>query len=126
MSARLPIALAVGLIIAALAGCGSESSAPPEIGAGPNVGASIRVADCLDWNQATTEERLGTISQLKQFAGGPVLEGSETGPAGTGSVLDDEKAYDLFNGWCKQQFAQGFKLYKLYQRAAAFRGQPAQ
>jgi hypothetical protein len=55
-----------------------------------------------------------------------VLEGSETGPAGTGSVLEDKDAYDLLSSYCGNQFAQGFKLYKLYQRAAAFRGRPAQ
>ena len=43
-------------------------------------------------------------------------------PHGTGSVLDDKQAYDLFNNWCKQSFARGFKLYHLYQRAAGFEG----
>jgi hypothetical protein len=120
-------ALATGLLVAILAGCGSGSSQPPRLGAGPNVGAPINLADCHDWNQATTEERLGTLAQLKNFAGGPVLGGSAANPeANTGAVLDDKKAYDLLDSACKPTFAQGFQLYKLYQRAAAFAGEPAQ
>jgi hypothetical protein len=122
----LATAVAAGLTIATFAGCGSGSSTPPRLGAGPNVGAPINLADCRDWNQATTEERLGTIRQLKDFAGGAVVGGSATAPSGTGSVLDDKKAYDLFSSYCKQSFAQGFKLYKLYERAAAFSGKPEQ
>ena len=45
---------------------------------------------------------------------------------GTGSVLDDKQAYDLFNSYCEESFARGFKLYHLYQRAAGFAGQPPQ
>ena len=37
-------------------------------------------------------------------------------------MLDDEKAYDLFDSYCENEFARGFKLYKLYARAAAFSG----
>ena len=44
-------------------------------------------------------------------------------PSGTGSVLDDKQAYDLFDNCCKESFARGFKLYQLYQRAAGFEGQ---
>lgn len=122
----LPIAAAIGLTIALFAGCGSGSSSPPRLGAGPNVGAPINLADCHDWNQAATAERLGTIDQLRNFGGGEVVGGSSTAPAGTGSVLDGEKAYELLNSYCKQEFAQGFKLYKLYERAAAFAGRPSQ
>jgi hypothetical protein len=126
MSSRLATAVAVASLAALLAACGSSSEAPPP-GAGPNVGASISLADCHDWNQATTEERLGTLSELKNFAGGQVLGGTASNPeANTGAVLDDKRAYDLLNGACHQSFAQGFKLYKLYQRAAAFAGGPAQ
>jgi hypothetical protein len=123
---RLPLLLSAILATAALAasGCGSGSSNQPQSGAGPNVGQPISLADCGDWNQANTEQRLGTIDQLKGFAGGPVIGNDASSPSGTGSVLDDEKAYDLFNNWCKQDFARGFKLYKLYERAAAFTGQP--
>ena len=115
------------LVALLIVGCGGGSSERPRLGAGPNVGAPIYLADCHDWNQATTEERLGTLAQLKNFASGPVLGGSATNPkANSGAVLDDEKAYDLLQSACKPTFAQGFQLYKLYQRAASFAGEPAQ
>jgi hypothetical protein len=109
---------------ALLAACGSGSSTQPQVDVGPNVGQPINLADCHDWNQANTEQRLGTIKQLKDFAGGPVVGNNASAPSGRGSVLDDKKAYELFNRYCAQDFARGFKLYKLYERAAAFTGQP--
>jgi hypothetical protein len=114
------------LAILAVAGCGGGTNAQPQVDVGPNVGQPIALADCHDWEQANTEQRLGTIRDLKNFAGGPVVGNNASSPSGTGSVLDDDKAYDLFNNWCKEDFARGFKLYKLYERAAAFTGQPAQ
>ena len=62
---------------------------------------------------------MGTIHDLKEFAGGPVGTGRLHG-----NVLDDEDAYRVLQGWCKNSFARGFKLYKLYVRAAAFSGPP--
>ena len=41
-------------------------------------------------------------------------------------MLDDSKAYDLLDNYCKNTFARGFKLYKLYERAASFSGAPAE
>jgi hypothetical protein len=38
-------------------------------------------------------------------------------------VLEDDQACDLFEGWCENEYARGFKLYKLYARAAAFSNQ---
>jgi hypothetical protein len=114
--------VALVAVAGAVAGCGSDSSSQPQVGAGPNVGAPINLADCSDWNQANTEQRLGTIKQLRGFAGGPVVGNSATAPSGTGAVLDDEQAYELFNNYCEADFARGFKLYKLYERAAAFTG----
>jgi hypothetical protein len=119
-------ALIVLAIVALLGGCGGGSSTQPQVDVGPNVGQPINLADCHDWNQANTEQRLGTIQQLKDFAGGPVVGNNASSPAGRGSVIDDKDAYNLFNRYCEQDFARGFKLYKLYERAAAFTGQPAQ
>ena len=116
-------ALVAGLLIG---GCGGGSGTQPQVDVGPNVGQPISLADCNDWNQANTEQRLGTINQLKDFAGGPIVGNNASSPSGTGAVLDDKDAYDLFNRWCDQSFARGFKLYKIYERAAAFTGQPAQ
>ena len=117
-------ALIVCAAAAMFAGCGSGSGTQPQIDVGPNVGAPISLADCNDWNQADTSQRLGTIQQLKDFAGGPVVGNNASEPSGTGSVLGDKQAYDLLDNYCKNQFARGFKLYKLYERAAGFAGQP--
>jgi hypothetical protein len=60
---------------------------------------------------------MGTVRELRRFAERPV--GSV---AGHGSVLDDADAYRLFENTCSHYYARSFKLYKLYTRAAAFRG----
>jgi hypothetical protein len=97
---------------AVLLGCGDgDGSAPPPDAQLP--GLTARAADCREWNRASAEERLATVEAIRQFAGGPTTGGS-------GSTLPDEQAYDLFEGWCANDFASRFKLYKLYARAAAF------
>jgi hypothetical protein len=75
----------------------------------------LRLADCTDWRKADISQRLGTVRQLRDFAGGPV--GSS---ARHGNVLDDKRAYELFQSYCAHYFARGFNLYKIYTRAAAF------
>ena len=57
--------------------------------------------------------------QLRGFAGGPI--GSSSGPQ-RGPVLDDKRAYKVLHSYCANYFARGFRLYKLYERAAAFVG----
>jgi hypothetical protein len=105
---------AVGAACAALlAGCGGEEGSAPPPEAQPE-GLSARVADCRDWNAASAEVRLATVESIREYAGGPTTGGS-------GATLEDEEAYDLFEGWCSNDFARRFKLYKLYSRAAAFR-----
>jgi hypothetical protein len=107
------------LIAAPLAGCGgSTPSDGSDVGIGGSLGAPINLADCTDWQQASVDERLGTIEQIREFVGGPVA-----GTKGRGVALDDEEAYELFENYCENEFARGFKLYKLYSRAAAFSGQ---
>ena len=85
----------------------------------PGVGSSIRSANCTDWEKGTLDQRHSTVIKLRQFAGGPV--GSSAGIQ-NGPVLDDERAYNLLQSYCANRFARGFKLYKLYERAAAFVG----
>ena len=112
--------------VALIAGCGGTTNTQPQVDVGPNVGQPIALADCHDWQQANVEQRLGTIQQIKDFAGGPVVGNNASSPSGRGPVLGDKQAYDLFNGWCSQSFARGFKLYHLYQRAASFANVPQQ
>jgi hypothetical protein len=123
---RCVLALTLIAAAAAFAGCGGGSSTQPQVDVGPNVGQPINLADCNDWQQANVEQRLGTIKQLRGYAGGPIIGNNASSPSGTGSVLDDKDAYELFNRWCGQSYARGFKLYKLYTRAAAFTGRPEQ
>jgi hypothetical protein len=106
-------AVAIALLLAGCSASGSDETTPP--GAGPRIGVPLRLADCTDWRDADVAERLGTVRQLRDFAGGPT--GS---PAGHGTTLDDERAYDVLQGYCLAEFADSFKLYKLYTRAAAF------
>jgi hypothetical protein len=113
---RAPGAAAAALLASGmLLGCGGGS--PSVDAGGADVGAPISIADCTDWKGATTEQRLGTVRQLREFAGGP----SGSAP-GHGAVLDDKQAYDLFENACGHDYARAFKLYKLYQRAASFVG----
>jgi hypothetical protein len=114
---------AIALIgcITLLAGCGDSSGSkeqrPADVLA-PAVG-SVRSADCSDWKKGKVDERRATVVRLRKFAGGPV--GSSAGIK-RGPVLDDRRAYKLLESYCRYRFARGFKLYKLYERAAAFVG----
>jgi hypothetical protein len=105
----------------ALGGClgGSGSSEPTGGSGGANLGQSVRTADCAGWRRAGPQERKSTIDAVRGFAGGPVGSGDEKG-----ATLPDDKAYNLFEGTCKQSFATRFKLYKLYTRAAGLQHLP--
>jgi hypothetical protein len=102
---------AIGACLALLAGCGEEDAAPPADSQVP--GLEARAADCREWNEASAEVRLATIEAIRRFEGGPTT-------GARGATLPDEEAYELFEGWCSNEFARHFKLYKLYARAAAF------
>jgi hypothetical protein len=102
----------------ALAGCGGNGSGQPPRGAGPSIAVPLRSANCTDWSRADTAERLGTIHALTGFAGGPI--GSS--PIEHGRVLTDKQAYGLLQRFCSEPYARGFKLYKIYERGAAFQG----
>jgi len=108
------------LIAAAAAGCGEDDVSQEQAQAdlGIDLGAPINLADCTDWQQGDVSQRLGTIAELEEFLGGPVGN-----PGGHGATLDEDTAYQLFENFCQEEYARGFKLYKLYSRAAAFGGQ---
>jgi hypothetical protein len=113
---RTVLTAAVALGCTGLAvGCGGSDGGNTASGAGAQIDVPLRLADCDDWNQADVSERLGTVEQLRDFAGGPT--GS---PAGHGNVLSDKRGYEVMENWCANDFARAFKLYKLYTRAAAF------
>jgi hypothetical protein len=113
--------LAAGWALAALAvsGCGGGDAADgqPALDGGARIGEPTQLVRCADWNEADVRERYGTVEALRGFAGG------RTGsPGGHGATLEDDEAYELFERWCGESYASGFRLYKLYTRAAAFGG----
>jgi hypothetical protein len=111
-SRALP-ALAVAAC-AALAGCAGDDSGPAAQAGGVGIG-EVRLADCEGWRAADVRERHETLEALRGFAG------DRTGsPGGHGATLDDDDAYELIERSCEPSYAAGFKLYKLYTRAAAF------
>ena len=109
-----PAVLLIGLSLTA---CGGSDDGNSQASGPGTLDNPIELADCTDWNEGTVEERLGTIRQIRTFISGPV-----PGTGGTGVTLDDERAYDLFEEACSHSVAQGFTLYKLSVRAAAFSG----
>ncbi|MEA2217265.1 MAG: hypothetical protein QOK19_2826 [Solirubrobacteraceae bacterium] len=127
---RAAVTAVLLLCIAALtAGCGSsrssEATAARASGAsaGVDVGESARSDTCAQWRAGTDAQRAGALSRLRKFAGSPV--GSST-LMKNGHVLNEKQAYKLFQDVCKRHFARAFKLYKLYERAAAFIGHAEQ
>ena len=114
-AARAQVA-AVALAGLALSGClGDDSSGGRPPSAGARIAQPLNLANCRDWEKATPRERAGTVRGLRAFAGGPT--GS---PGRSGATLDDDRAYEVLDDYCRNEFARGFKLYKLYTRAAAF------
>jgi hypothetical protein len=114
------IVLALICCIALLGGCGGSSGSKERARDTPvRAVGSVRAADCSDWQKGSVDQRRKTVLQLRRFAGGPV--GSSAGIQ-NGPVLDDGRAYRVLESYCTKSFARGFKLYKLYERAAAFVG----
>ena len=112
----LASALALALAAAALAGCGDDATGqdPPAQGVGDQVGGSVAaLAACRDWNAGTEEEKQATIDDIRSSLTPQSQDES-------GTSLSDERAYELFEHSCEEEFAQSFELYKLYARAAAF------
>lgn len=105
------------LAAAAALGVGCGETGNPAAQAGGGLSQPVRLADCETWRAADARERFDTIGALRAFAG------DRTGsPGGRGATLDDDAAYDLIERSCEPSYARGFKLYKLYTRAAAFSG----
>ena len=108
-------AAAAALAVGSLSACGEAESSGAAEAERDSLGP-VYLADCTDWNEATEEAGLRTIRQIRQFAGGPVLS------SGTGATLTNDEAVRLFETTCANDYARGFKLYKLYTRAASLGG----
>jgi hypothetical protein len=130
-------ALAAVIALTASSGCGSGDSGeeakaeasganavvdvsgtePVGDGATPvgemTAGSVAQLVECRDWNGATPEQRLATIEDVRSQI--------NLGDSGIEMpALTDEEAGELFDDACKPSWAAGFRLYKLYARAAGF------
>ena len=111
------------------AGCGSDDSGDEEPAAGDDggivdisqsgpvgemlAGSVASLVECRDWNGANEAQRLATIEDVRSQQNR--REGGLREPE-----LTDEEAADLFDNACEPDYAQGFRLYKLYAAANGF------
>jgi hypothetical protein len=105
------VALTVAL---ALASCGSDSRSADIKPVGEMLAGSVApMATCSDWSAGTRDERLATIHDIRQQIN--LKDSAVQTPD-----LPDRAAYRIFRQTCRRSFAAGFRLYKLYARAASF------
>ncbi len=104
-------------LAAALAACGdsdSQSATEEVSGVGQERAGSVAaLAQCSDWNEGTEEEKLATVTDIR-------AQLNQAGADGPTPSLPEQEAYDLFERACANDYAAGFRLYKVYARAAAF------
>ena len=108
--------LAAALSVAALAaGCGDDDDddEPAKPVGKESAGSVVQYADCGDWKKGTVAERHATIDALR---GQLTPQRSET----AASSLSDDRAYEVFQKACKQDYARSLRLYKLYVRVQGF------
>jgi hypothetical protein len=97
---------------------GCERDTAPAVApqaASPIAAGDLGSATCSTWNASTPAGRAAIVVDLRGFAGSEV-EGA--GVSGTGRVLDDQVAHELFETRCAPEFADSFLLYKMYEYAA--------
>ena len=90
-------AAAVALCAALAGGCSSDDAErPASKGVRPEVaGTTAGLANCREWNAATVDQRMFRLRDLR----GQLTAQSDPSER---SVLSDERAYDVFQRWCKQ------------------------
>lgn len=107
------------MVVAALVvatGCGDDDESDDEAvkPAGEEIaGSVVQYADCTDWRKATEEERYATITALK----GQLTPQTAETPQ---SALDDDEAYEILQNFCRAEFSDKLRLYKLYVKAQGF------
>ncbi len=71
------------------------------------------LATCADWTGGSEPEQLATIADIR----------AQLAPQDSGisaPELTDEEATEMYDNACEPSWAAGFRLYKLYARAAGF------
>ena len=106
--------VATALVAVALAGCGADSPAEDETEeVGPlRAGSVASLVQCSDWLAGDRDQRIATLHDIREQV-------NQTGSEPT-TDLSDEQAYGVLQRACSQPYASGFRLYKIYTRAAAF------
>jgi hypothetical protein len=116
-SRTVPSALVALVVALAIGGCGEDSDEGADSAAEPlgreAAGSVAPLAQCRDWNRGSEEEKLATIEEIRSQLN---LEDSGV----EAPALSDEEAMEVFDNACSETFADGFRLYVLYARAAGF------
>jgi hypothetical protein len=115
---RLAALAAAAAIAAAVGGCGDDAETPPDTGTEGvgqvRAGTSAALAQCSDWLTGTEEEKQETIDDIYNQL-------NQAGADGPTPDLPDDEARALFDSACVNDYAAGFRLYKIYARTAAFK-----
>ena len=117
---RAPAALTLAACALALGSCGGSSDGPAPVQGGVDLDTrDVGTLRCSDWKEARPAERRRLLRVLRAVTGGQV---TGKGANGRGSVLSDDRAYSLFDNYCREHLARAFSLYKLYGQASGFAG----
>ncbi len=115
---RLALLLLLVAATVGLAACGGDDDPGAEDEAEPlgrlRAGSAAPLAQCRDWRQGTAAERRATVENIRESLA------PQDAPPAPAATLSDEEAYEVLENACANDFARGFRLYKLYARAAAF------
>ena len=119
IASRASLAALVAAAALALAvGCGDEgeSGAADADAEGVGIvraGSTAQFASCRDWRTGSEEDRYATIEDIR----GQLTPQSS---AEAESDLSDQRAYELFDHTCANEWAGSLRLYKLYAHAQPF------
>ena len=110
---------AIAALVVLLAACGDGGGEREEpVGVGElRVGSVAPLAQCRDWRAGSEEQRQATIADIRRQIN---LRDTPTPTP----ELSDAQAARVFDEACAPAYAAGFRLYKLYARAAAFHSLP--
>lgn len=114
--ARRPLVALLVVVAAVLpSACSGSHHNPAKTTPAAAAAATVRTAECHDWNAAGASQRKRLVSGMRAFFGAQV-----DSPGTLGKALTDRQAFALFDGYCKQPYAAAFALYRIYGNAAAF------
>ena len=76
-------------------------------------GSVAPLVQCRDWTGANHDQKLATIADIRSQV-------NQTDTGIDAPPLSDDEAMSVFDNACAEDFAEGFRLYVLYARAAGF------